>query len=183
MAKPKGSEDVLSLLDSLGDSAASETTTTTTSAQAPTSTENETELLGFLDNLAKQPSRSQTPRPASTAAATTTRTSRDSARNTPVKKSIEKVVEKPGATEKTSATEVPIPSVKVESPPPEGASGGGWLGGLWNMGSAAMKTAEQKVKEFQETEEAKAWEERVRGNVSVLGKISILQLNSLTNTR
>ena len=42
------------------------------------------------------------------------------------------------------------------------------------MGTAAMKTAEQKVKEFQQTEEAKAWEERMRGNVSALGKLGTL---------
>jgi hypothetical protein len=44
------------------------------------------------------------------------------------------------------------------------------------MGSAAMKTAEQKVKELQQTEEAKVWEEKLRGNVSVLGKLGKLPI-------
>jgi hypothetical protein len=164
MSKAKGSEDVLSLLDSLGDSAPPETTSTSV-VQDPTSNENEKELLGFLDDLVKQPSRSQTPRPAGTPS----RTSRDLARNAPgvPKKTPEKVVEKPISAAETAA---PVQSVQVESPD---AGGGGWLGGLWDMGSAALKTAEQKVKELQQTEEAKVWEERVRGNVSVLGKFGI----------
>jgi hypothetical protein len=146
----KGEEDVLSLLDSLGDSAQPPPTTTAAAAAAPADdsstsvAENEKELLGFLDDLAK-PSRSQTPRPA------TTRTSRDSARG-PVslgKKPIEKPIE--------------------QTKEPEAS--GGWLGGLWSIGSAAMKTAEQKVKELQQTDEAKVWEEKLRGNVSVLGKL------------
>ena len=162
MSKTKDSEDVLSLLDSLGTSVPPQTASAS-AVQDPTSNENEKELLGFLDDLAKQPSRSQTPRPAGTPS----RTSRDSARNASaaVKKIPGKVVEKPVS----PAEAAPPPSVKVES----ADSGGGWLGGLWSMGSAAMKTAEQKVKELQQTEEAKAWEERVRGNVSVLGKFSI----------
>jgi hypothetical protein len=161
MANPKDSEDVLSLLDSLGDSDRAPTAIPAT--DDPASTENEKELLGFLDDLAKQPSRSQTPRPAPT------RSSRDSARslNAPAKKSTEKSVEKPITT-----ADVSMPRVKVEESTTE-AAGTGWLGGLWSMGSAAMKTAEQKVKELQQTEEAKAWEERVRGNVGVLGKLSI----------
>ena len=158
MAKPKGGDDVLSLLDSLGESAPE---TTSTPVQDPASTENERELLGFLDDLAKQTSRSQTPRPAGA-----TRPSRDSTKTSPVatKKPAEKFVEKPVTAE--------VPSVKVDSPTAE-SGGGGWLGGLWSIGSAAMKTAEQKVKELQQTEEAKSWEERVRGNVSVLGKFSL----------
>ena len=162
MSKAKDSEDVLSLLDSLGESAPPEATSASV-VQDPTSNENEKELLGFLDDLVKQPSRSQTPRPAGTPS----RTSRDLARNAPAvaKKSPEKVVEKPVSAPETAA---PVPSVKVES-----ADGGGWLGGLWGMGSAALKTAEQKVKELQQTEEAKVWEETVRGNVSVLGKFSM----------
>ena len=150
----KGEEDVLSLLDSLGDSAQPPTTAAAPTEDGGTSAENEKELLGFLDDLAK-PSRSQTPRPA------TTRTSRDSARapvSTP-KKSVEKPAEK--------AVEKPV----EQSKEPETA--GGWLGGLWSIGSAAMKTAEQKVKELQQTEEAKVWEEKLRGNVSVLGKLGI----------
>jgi Family of unknown function (DUF5427) len=168
MAKPKGGEDVLSLLDSLGESAPPETTSTLT--QDPATTENETELLGFLDNLAKQPARAQTPRPTSVGVP---RTGRDSTKTSPAKKSTEKVVEKSGDSENA---EVPVPSVKIESPTSQSGGGGGWFGGLWNIGSAAMKTAEQKVKELQQTEEAKAWEEKVRGNVSVLGKLSIPHL-------
>lgn len=161
MANPKDSEDVLSLLDSLGDTERPPTAIPAT--DDPASTENEKELLGFLDDLAKQPSRSQTPRPAPT------RTSRDSARslNAPAKKSTEKLVEKPATT-----ADVSVPKLKIETAAGE-STGSGWLGGLWSMGSAAMKTAEQKVKELQQTEEAKAWEERVRGNVGVLGKLSI----------
>jgi hypothetical protein len=146
-------DDVLSLLDSLGDSAQPPTTAAPTDDR--TSTENEKELLGFLDDLAK-PSRSQTPRP------TTTRTSRDSAR-----------APAPNAAKKTAVVEKPVEK-RVEKPvegQPAEAAGSGWLGGLWSMGSAAMKTAEQKVKELQQTEEAKVWEEKLRGNVSVLGKL------------
>ena len=157
MSKPKGGEDVLSLLDSLGDSAAPATAPPTN--EQPASTENEKELLGFLDDLAKQPPRSQTPKAS--------RSSRDSTRNVggATKKSLEKAAEKPAA-----GSAVEIPAVTVKEP---AESSGGWLGGLWSMGSAAMKTAEQKVKELQQTEEAKAWEERVLGNVSVLGKLGI----------
>ena len=158
MARPKGGEDVLSLLDSLGESVPE---TTSTPVQDPASTENEKELLGFLDDLAKQTPRSQTPR-----APGATRSSRDSARNLSVttKKPGDKPVEKLNMAE--------VSGVKVDSPTSE-SGGGGWLGGLWNMGSAAMKTAEQKVKELQQTEEVKSWEERVRGNVSALGKFSL----------
>lgn len=160
MSKSKDSEDVLSLLDSLGDSAVPPPSSTdTVPVTDPASTENEKELLGFLDDLAKQPARSTTPRP------TTTRTSRDSARTGNVtKKSPEKVVEKPA----------PAPVVtEADKAGVAKNDGSGWLGGLWNMGSAAIKTAEQKMKELQQTEEAKALEERVRGNVSVLGKFGI----------
>jgi hypothetical protein len=171
MAKPrKSDEDVLSLLDSLGDAADAPP------SSAPpdtTSSENEKELLGFLDDLVKQPSRSQTPRPAAGAAgaagagagAGALRTSHESATaTTPVKKTPEK------------ATMDEAPAVKVESPTPKN-DGAGWFGGLWNMGSAAIKTAEQKVKELQNIDEAKAWEETVRGNVSVLGKLGISSHN------
>jgi hypothetical protein len=161
MAVPTGGEDVLSLLDSLGESAPE---TTSTPVQDPASTENESELLGFLDNLAKQTPRAQTPRPSGT-----TRLRRDSVKNTAIasKKPVGKSTEKP------ITAEVPSDSPSSES------GGGGWLGGLWSMGSAAMKTAEQKVKELQQTDEAKFWEERVRENVSVLGKIG---LSSSTRT-
>lgn len=152
MAKAKKpSEDVLSLLDSLGDTAAP-----TDTPQDPSQSENEKELLGFLDDLVKQPSRSQTPRPAAAPAA---RTSRELA-STPVKKTPEKPA-------------VEVPAGSVDESPSKGE--GGWFGGLWNMGSAAVKSAEMKVKELQQTEEAKAWEERVRGNVSVLGKFGTSQ--------
>ena len=160
MAIPQGDEDVLSLLDSLAESAPE--TISTPVQDDPASTEDEKEVLGFLDDLAKQNPRSQTPR-----APGATRSSRDSARNIPVttKKPVEKPMEKPTAE---------VSSVKVDDDSPTSESGGGgWLGGLWSMGSAAMKTAEQKVKELQQTEEAKFWEEKVRGNVSVLGKFSL----------
>src|SRR5579859_5179302 len=127
MTTPNNSEDVLSLLDSLGDSPAPPSTTTTDPTH-DTAPENEKELLGFLDDLAKRPSRSQTPRPAQA------RTNRDSTRKEAVvttpKKTPEKIVEKPPV----APAEVP----KVSVPKDEG---GGWLGGLWSMGSAAMKTA------------------------------------------
>jgi hypothetical protein len=152
MAKPKKpGEDLLSLLDSLGDTAAPIDT-----PQDPTHSENEKELLGFLDDLVKQPSPSPTPRPA----AAPVRTSRELA-STPVKKT----------PERPAAVEVPV--VSVEESPSKGD--GGWFGGLWNMGSAAVKSAEMKVKELQQTDEAKAWEERVRGNVSVLEKFGTFQ--------
>src|SRR5208282_1499280 len=108
MAKPKGGEDVLSLLDSLGESAPPETISTL--IQDPATTENETELLGFLDNLAKQPARSQTPRATSVGVP---RAGRDSTKTTPAKNSTETVVGKSSGGENA---EVPVPSVKVESP-------------------------------------------------------------------
>jgi hypothetical protein len=161
MSKSKDSEDVLSLLDSLGDSAVPPPSSTDISAD-PTSTGSEKELLGFLDDLAKQPARSTTPRPART------RSSGDSARNVNVtKKTPERVTEKPAV-----AASVPPQVIEGEKTIPKSDSAG-WLGGLWSMGSAAIKSAEQRVKELQQTEEAKALEERVRGNVSVLGKLGI----------
>jgi len=153
MANPPGTkEDVLSLLDSLGDTPvpveSTDTETVQIDAEHPTSSENEKELLGFLDDLVKQPSRSQTPRPAGGP-----RPNRDVAHNI-AKKAVEKPVEQ-APTDATLAT----------------GQQGGWLGGLWSIGSAAVKTAEQRVRELQQTEEAKAWEDRVRENVSVLGKL------------
>src|SRR5579859_5259559 len=162
--KPNDGEDVLSLLDSLGDSAQPPTTAAPTNDR--TSTENEKELLGFLDDLAK-PSRSQTPRP---------RTSRDTPRaaataaTAATKKSI---VEKPA---EKARVEKPVAQEESKQQTETASGGGGWLGGLWNMGSAAMKTAELKVKELQQTEEAKVWEEKLRGNVSVLGKLGKVPL-------
>src|SRR5208282_2881260 len=92
MAIPQGDEDVLSLLDSLAESAPE--TISTPVQDDPASTEDEKEVLGFLDDLAKQNPRSQTPR-----APGATRSSRDSARNIPVttKKPVEKPMEKPTA--------------------------------------------------------------------------------------
>ena len=166
MAGAPGGEDVLSLLDSLGESAPE---TTSTPVQDPASTENESELLGFLDNLAKQPPpRAQTPRPSGA-----THLRRDSVKNIAIasKKPVGKSTEKP---------------ITAEAPgdsPVSEFGGGGWLGGLWSMGSAAMKTAEQKVKELQQTDEAKFWEEKVRENVSVLGKISLSPSTTLDTLR
>ena len=160
MGEPKDEADVLSLLDSLGDPEVAPPSSTNV-PEDPTSTENEKELLGFLDDLAKQPARSTTPRPLRT------RTSDDSTRNASVpRKSPEKTSEKP-------VISAPAPVSGESEKDAVKNEGGGWLGGLWNMGSAAIKTAEQKVKELQQTEEAKALEERVRGNVSVLGKFGI----------
>ena len=168
MSNSKESEDVLSLLDSLGDSAPP--TTAPPTGDEPASAENEKELLGFLDDLAKQPSRSQTPKPSGSA-----RVSRESAQNIhgAAKKAPEKMVEKSAA-----GPAVESPPVTA-NPPGEIASGVGWFGGLWSMGTAAMKTAEQKVKELQQTDEAKAWEERVLGNVSALGRLGIVMICSV----
>ena len=147
MANAKGGEDVLFLLDSLAGSAPE---TTATPVHDPAPTENENELLGFLDDLAKQPSRHLAPRPASTAA--TSHSSRDPVSSTHAltKSQMEKPV----------STPAPVLGVKVEGPPEDGGRGGGWLRGFWNIGSFAMKTAEQKVKELQQTEEGKARDER-----------------------
>jgi hypothetical protein len=161
-AKANDGEDVLSLLDSLGDSAQPPPTTAAPTDDR-TSTENEKELLGFLDDLAK-PSRSQTPRP------TVPRTSRDVARPSAVPPAKKPSVDKPAETRVENPAEEP----RKQTDP----SSGGWLGGLWSMGSAAMKTAEQKVKELQQTEEAKVWEEKLRGNVSVLGKLGKIPIYS-----
>lgn len=160
MAKSKDSQDVLSLLDSLGDAAPPDHPE---SIEASASAENEKELLGFLDDLAKQPSRTQTPRSATTTG--DARTSRDPVKNVPasVKETAEKVDEK-AETATSNASDAQAT---------ESSGAGGWLGGLWSMGSAAMKSAEQKVKELQQSEEAKAWEEKVRDNVSVLGKFGM----------
>lgn len=170
MSNSKESEDVLSLLDSLGDSVPP--TAVPPTGEEPASAENEKELLGFLDDLAKQPSRSQTPKPSGGA-----RVSREPAQNIhgTAKKSPEKIVEK-------SAAGPPVESPPVTANPPAEVAGGvGWFGGLWSMGTAAMKTAEQKVKELQQTDEAKAWEERVLGNVSALGKLGIGMICSVLN--
>ena len=48
------------------------------------------------------------------------------------------------------------------------ASGGGWWGGIFATASAAMKQAENAVKEIQQNEEAKKWADQVRGNVTAL---------------
>jgi len=157
--KTKDSDDVLSLLDSLGE-AVPPPQTTSVSVEDPALPENEREVLSFLDDLAKQPPRAQTPRPA--AAAEGGAASRDVPRKVPTspRKSADETPSTP-----VPANQAPTQNVKAQS-----ESGGGWFGNLWSMGTAAMTMAEQKVKELQQTEEAKAWEERVRGNVSVLGK-------------
>jgi Family of unknown function (DUF5427) len=164
MSTAQSKEDVFSLLDSLGDAPEGTAPPAPEPGNVATTdtANNEKELLGFLDDLAKQPSRSQTPR--STAATGAPRSSRDLARSLS-KKTGEKAAER-AAREASPVTPKTLPTQQ-----PETMSGGGWLGGLWSMGTAAMKTAEQKVKELQQSEEAKAWEETVRGNVSVLGKL------------
>jgi len=48
------------------------------------------------------------------------------------------------------------------------SGGGGWWGGIFATASAAVKTAENAVKEIQQNEEAKRWAEKVKGNVGVL---------------
>src|SRR5208282_515097 len=107
MSNPPGTkEDVLSLLDSLGETPVPESAPDNVQIDQPPASENEKELLGFLDDLAKETSRSQTPRPAQ-------RTSRDAPRNLPPKK----LVEKPGEQAPTGAGS-------------DAGAGGGWLGGL-----------------------------------------------------
>src|SRR5436190_7792145 len=133
MAEPKGDEDVLSLLDSLAGSAPEKSPTP---VYNPASTESEKELLGFLDNLAKQPS---TPRPASRAAVT--HSTRDPASNSPTLAK--------NQTESSMGKPISVPTAEAPAESGGGGGGGGWLGGLWTMGSAAIKTAELKVKELQ----------------------------------
>jgi hypothetical protein len=158
MAKSKDGDDVLSLLDSLGDAAPPPTQAGPISNVA--STENEQEVLSFLDDLAKQPARAQTPRPAATESPPN---SRDSVK-------VVSSPKKPQDREEKLPISQSAPAPKSPAALPALETGGGWLGGLWSMGTAAMKTAEQKVKELQQTEEAKAWEERVKENVSALGR-------------
>jgi hypothetical protein len=50
---------------------------------------------------------------------------------------------------------------------------GGWWGGIVALGSAAVKQANQAVKEIQQNEEAQRWAHQVRGNVGVLREIGI----------
>lgn len=67
-------------------------------------------------------------------------------------------------------------SVHVTPPSSEGEAStvsptvpaGGWWGGIVALGSAAVKQANQAVKEIQQNEEAQRWAEQVRGNVGVL---------------
>jgi len=64
-------------------------------------------------------------------------------------------------------------------------SGGGWWGSVFATASAAVKTAENAVKEIQQNEEAKRWAEQVKGNVGVLrgfgGQLSSRAIPTFTN--
>lgn len=51
---------------------------------------------------------------------------------------------------------------------PAAKSGGSWWGGLSAIASAAVKQAENAVKEIQKNEEAQKWAEQVKGNVGAL---------------
>ncbi|KAG9243394.1 maintenance of telomere capping protein 1 [Calycina marina] len=69
--------------------------------------------------------------------------------------------------------------------PVASSAGGGWWGGILATASAAVKTAENAVKEIQQNEEAKRWTEQVKGNVGALrglgGELRSRALPTFTN--
>lgn len=75
-------------------------------------------------------------------------------------------------TEKTKGT---VEQAQHAAGVAEGA-GGGWWGGFLSTATAAMKQAEQAVKEIQQNEEAKKYLESVRGNVGALRGLGKLLL-------
>ncbi|KAF2493891.1 hypothetical protein BU16DRAFT_528087 [Lophium mytilinum] len=124
-------------------------------------------------NTPKLPSSSTTSRnrsPRRTGIATpsstgSTRTSEDNKQQHPPRKSGESTR---SFHQGFSATdEEPKPQATPEPEPPK-ASGGGWWGGLLSTASAAVKQAENAVKEIQKNEEAQRWAEQVKGNVGAL---------------
>jgi len=140
--------------------------------------QSEQELLAELENLGAQPSsRPGTPRvqAAKRSIATpppgSSRTSED--KPAPPRKS--------GESNRSfhnsftpSATSSELQDVERRAPagqPAEQAApvaGGGWWGSVFATASAAVKTAENAVKEIQQNEEAKRWAEQVKGNVGAL---------------
>lgn len=74
--------------------------------------------------------------------------------------------------EPKSAAESPEPHQQQQQQQQQnessGGDGGGWWGGLFATASAAVKQAENAVKDIQNNEEAQRWAEQVRGNVGAL---------------
>lgn len=78
-------------------------------------------------------------------------------------------------TEKTKGT---VEQAQQAEAAAEGG-GGGWWGGFLSTATAAMKQAEQAVKEIQQNEEAKKYLESVRGNVGALRGLGKLHLQEI----
>ena len=156
--------------------------------------QSEQELLAELENLGAQPSsRPGTPRVQATKRSIATpppgssRTSED--KPAPPRKSGESnrsfhTSFTPSATSsdlQDTDRRGPVAQLaeQAAAPPAAAAAGGGWWGSVFATASAAVKTAENAVKEIQQNEEAKRWAEQVKGNVGALrglGKNSISDL-------
>ena len=144
------------------------------------SSQSELELLAELENLGAQPSsRPGTPRVQANKRSIATpppgssRTSED--KPAPPRKSGESARSfhtsfTPSATSsdlQDAERRAPI-AQPTEQAAPATAAGGGWWGSVFATASAAVKTAENAVKEIQQNEEAKRWAEQVKGNVGAL---------------
>lgn len=145
-------------------------------------TQSEQDLLAELDNLenfgAQPSSRPHTPRIQSikrTAIATpppvSSRTSEEKTSGTRKSGDSTRSFHTPFTPSATSSDlqeaekKTPIAQPAEEAPV---AASGGWWGSVFATASAAVKTAENAVKEIQQNEEAKRWAEQVKGNVGVL---------------
>ncbi|KAH8596547.1 maintenance of telomere capping protein 1 [Bisporella sp. PMI_857] len=160
----------------------------------PATSQSEQDLLAELENLGAQPSsRPHTPRAQAnkrsipTPPPASSRTSEE--KPAPPRKSGEST--RSFHTSFTpSATSSELQDVERKAPITQpaasvAASGGGWWGSVFATASAAVKTAENAVKEIQQNEEAKRWAEQVKGNVGALrglgGQISSRALPTFTN--
>lgn len=142
--------------------------------------QSEQELLAELENLGAQPSsRPGTPRVQAAAKRSiatpppgSSRTSEE--KTAPPRKSGESnrsfhTSFTPSATSSDlQDAEKKAPIAQPAEPAADGSGGGGWWGGIFATASAAVKTAENAVKEIQHNEEAKRWAEQVKGNVGAL---------------
>ncbi|EKD18164.1 uncharacterized protein L3040_007662 [Drepanopeziza brunnea f. sp. 'multigermtubi'] len=173
-----------------------------TAASKPTkpaaATQSEQDLLAELDNLEnlgnQPPSRPHTPRISSIKRTATATPPPASSRTSEEKAALRKSGDStrsfhtsftPSATssdlqeaEKRASIAQPVEEAPV-------ATGGGWWGSVFATASAAVKTAENAVKEIQQNEEAKRWAEQVKGNVGVLrgigGELRSRALPTFTN--
>ena len=197
-SKAAPTEDELNeLFEGLGDNhAKAEVPAKKGASKAPKAapSQSEQDLLAELENLGAQPSsRPGTPRvqAAKRSIATpppgSSRTSED--KPAPPRKSGESnrsfhTSFTPSATSsdlQEAERRAPIAQPAEQAAPEPAAAGGGWWGSVFATASAAVKTAENAVKEIQQNEEAKRWAEQVKGNVGALrglGKNSICNLQS-----